>query len=220
MRKEIGNEPLQLGPIARQPRKPLPLPVQLASRLRLDDPAEAAAHAMLRRLFEAAPTLRGRASEAGAVLLVEVPDDEWVAPVAETCRILVPAPDAVLFGRDNAGNRPYRQISRSNRAGPPSAATARTAGTAPVDGNGAFPTMIAADARSTASAQRPVYGVSPAPAPCLPLDLLRAATVAIGPLDPAALAEAATMRTGAASVTASLPLDGARLVTVGDLGLA
>lgn len=44
--------------------------------------------------------------------------------------------------------------------------------------------------------------------------------VATGPLDPATLAEAATMRTGASSVTASLPLDVTWLVTLGDLGLA
>ncbi|ONG59125.1 hypothetical protein BKE38_00145 [Pseudoroseomonas deserti] len=52
------------------------------------------------------------------------------------------------------------------------------------------------------------------------MNLLRAATVTVGPLDPAALVEAATMLVGAAPVTTSAPPHGARLVTIGDVGLA
>ncbi|MDJ0388279.1 AAA family ATPase [Roseomonas sp. E05] len=212
--EEIGDEPFHLGPNPPQARQPTPPPAHRPSRVRLEDPAEAAAYAIVRRLLEADPTLHGRAREQGAVLVVEVPDAEWVVPVAETWRMLIQGTDEVPFDGDDAQDRPYRRISKIE----PSWAEFRRDGSdrwhRPEDGNGAVRTMVASG--------RPVYGFSPAPARCLPSDLLRAATarVTVGPPDPAALAEAATMLTGAAPVTASVPPEVARLVTVGDLWLA
>nr|WP_238940573.1 hypothetical protein [Pseudoroseomonas ludipueritiae] len=212
--EEIGHEPFHLGTIAPQARKPKPPPTHRPSRVRLDDPAEAAAHAMLRRLLLADPSLRLRALEPGAVIVVEVPDAEWVDPVAETWRMLIHGTDEIPFDGDDDQERPYRRLSTVE----PKWAEFRRDGSArrhrPEDGNGAVRTMVASG--------RPVYGFSPAPARCLPSDLLRVATatVTVGPLDPTALAEAATMLTSVAPVTASVPAEVAPLVTVGDLWLA
>lgn len=212
--EEIGDEPFHLGPNPPQAREPQPPPAHRPSRVRLEDPAEAAAYAMVPRLLLADPTLRGRAREPGAVLVIEVPDAEWVVPVAETWRMLIHGTDEVPFDGDDAQDRPYRRISKIE----PSWAEFRRDGSdrwhRPEEGNGIVRTMVAGG--------RPVYGFSPAPARCLPSDLLRiaAATVTVGPLDPAALADAATMLTGAAPVTVSVSPEVAPLVTVGDLWLA
>ncbi len=212
--EEIGFEPFQLGSMARRPKAPQPPPAPRLPKVCLDDPAEATAYVLVRRLLSAEPGLRAKAREPGAAIVVEVPDAEWVAPVAETWRMLVQDTDEVPLDGDDAQDRPYRRLSKVESRWAEFRRDGSDRWHRPEDGNGTVRAMVASG--------RPVYGFSSSPSRFLPSDLLRiaTATVAIGPLDPSTLAEAATILTGAAPATARFPADTAPLVTVGDLWLA
>ncbi|WP_176849597.1 AAA family ATPase [Belnapia rosea] len=186
----------------------------MLARARLEDPAEAVAYAMLRRLLAADPGLRDRAREPGAAVVVEVPDAEWVAPVAETWRMLVRGTEEIPLDGDDDQERPYRRMTKVDPAWAEFRRDGTGRGQRRDDGNGSVRTILAAG--------RPLYGFSPSPARFLPSDLLRVATatLVVGPPDPAALAEAATMLTGTEPVTSHVPAEAARLVGVGDLWLA
>lgn len=181
---------------------------------RLDDLTEVAAYVMLRRALAAKPGLRAEAREPGAVVVVEVPDAEWVDPTAEAWRCLVRDTEDVPQDGDDGHDRPYQR--RPDVA--PAWSEFRRDGLSrthkPDEGNGAV--------RMTLAAGRPIYGFSPFPGRNMPSDLMRAATakVVIGPLDSEALAEVAAMVTGAKPVVRTVPAEVAALVSAGDLWLA
>ncbi|WP_149536748.1 AAA family ATPase [Siccirubricoccus phaeus] len=215
VRDEIGNEPGEAEPApSREAICPPSKSAVVATPLWFDDPIEAAAFVLLRRVLERDPGLRERALAPGAAVVFEVADAEWVDPVAEAWRVLVRGTDAVPLDGDEDQERPYRPIPRTE----PSWGEFRRDGLGrrhrPEDGNGSVRAMVAAG--------RPVYGFSPSPARSLPSDLLRIAvdTVVVGPLDPAALAEAAKLLTDTAPTTAAVPADLAPLVGASDLWLA
>ena len=193
------------------PAKDEPVP-QTAPRL--DDLTEVAAYVMLRRFLAARPGLRVEAREPGAVVVVEVPDAEWVDPAAEAWRCLVRDTEDVPQDGDDDHSRPYRRLPDVAPAWSEFRRDGLSRTHKPDEGNGAV--------RMTLVAGRPIYGFSPFPARNLPSDLMRAATakVVIGPLDPEALAEVATLVTGTKPVAATVPADVAALVGAGDLWLA
>ncbi|WP_159994026.1 AAA family ATPase [Roseomonas sp. 18066] len=178
------------------------------------DPAQITANAMVLRLLEADPALKDRALEPGAVIVVEVPDAEWVEPVADAWRELIHAAKGILRDGDAPEERP---VPGKESASSPWVAVRRDGRSRdhrPDEGNRAV--------RAVVSSGRPVYGFSPSPARFLPSDLMRAATdrVTIGLPDASVLTETATILTGAPPVTASIAAEVAARVTVADLWLA
>jgi cell division protease FtsH len=179
-----------------------------------DDPAQVTARAMVLRVLEGDPGLKDRALQPGAVMVVEVPDAEWVEPVAEAWRALIHATKETFCDGDGQEQRP---VPREEGASTPWVAVRRDGKSRdhrPDEGNRAVRAVVASG--------RPVYGFSPSPARFLPSDLVRAATerVTVGPPDALALIVAATILTGAAPLTASVAAAVAARVTVADLWLA
>jgi hypothetical protein len=178
------------------------------------DPAQVTANAMVLRLLEADPGLKGRALQSGAVIVVEVPDAEWVEPVAEAWREIIQATTEIHPDGDGQEERPGPGKERATSPWVAFRRDGKSRDHRPDEGNHAVRAVVASG--------RPIYGFSPSPARFLPSDLMRAATetVIVGPPDAAVLVEAATVLTGAAPAKVSIPAEVATRVTIGDLWLA
>lgn len=176
------------------------------------DPASALASVLVHRMLAASPGAREVLSRDGIVVIVEVPSDEWIDPVADACWLT-----ALKLGcRLQHGDDEPEADETTSKATPQWLEFRRPADPrkGPMDGN--------AQVRRALAAGQSICGFSASSKRYLPRDLLRAADLrlTLPSVDADVLAETVAVVVGEWATTPSPRPEVASAVTIDDVQLA